>query len=264
MRDGGPAGSSAGMQGPVQPGVDTSPTVPAPGFWGFVFGIAQLAIGSVAFAVSFDEDFAAGKARFAADGWRVVLGIAGAVLALLAVRGLLRVASALTTTLTPEIRSRVRRRGSIVAVIGAWLVATTAIDPVARASVAFDSWAESFFSVGGVYLVAVGLSLRLDVTRGLRMRQLERGPSVPGTATILAASEIGTSAGEKPVMDVRLEIDVNGRTYPTSTHVILGPDDLALVTPGSTVDVVVDLVDPEVFKIDWRSWRGPAGVTDPW
>lgn len=264
MRDGRPAGPRAGMQGPVQPGVDTSPTVPAPGFWGFVFGIAQLAIGVVAFAVSLDEDFAAGKARFAADGWRVALGVAGAVLALLAVRGLLRVASALTNTLTPEIRSRVRRRGSIMAVIGAWLVAASAIDPVARATVAFDSWAETFFSVGGVYLVAMGLSFRLDVTRRLRMQQLEQGPSVPGTATILGASEIGTSEGEKPVMEIRLEIDVNGRTYPATTRVVLEPDDPALVTPGSTVDVVVDLVDPEVFKIDWRSWKGPAGVTDPW
>lgn len=241
--------------GPVQPGVDTSPTVPAPGFWGFVFGVVQLAIGGVALALAVDEGFAAGKAAFAAEGWRIGLGIAGAVLVLLAVRGLLRVASALTTTLTPDIHSRVRRRGSIIAVIGAWLIAAAAIDPVARATVTFRSWAGTFFGAAGVYLLAMGLSLRLDVRRGLRLQQLDHGPSVPGTATILGASETGTAAGERPVMEVRLEIDVNGRVYPTATHVVLEPDETALVTPGSTVDVIVDLVDPEVFKIDWRSWR---------
>lgn len=254
----GPEGLRTTMRGPVQPGVDTSPTVPAPGLWGFVFGLWQLAIGGVALAVSIDEGFAAGKATFAADGWRIGLGVAGAILALLAVRGLLRVASALTTTLTPEIRSRLRRRGLVMVVIGAWLVAAAAIDPVARATVAFDSWAEPLFSAGGIYLVVVGLSFQLNITRRLRLQQLERGPSVPGTATILGATETGVAAEEMPVMEIRLEIDVNGRVYPASAHVVLDADKVALATPGSTVDVVVDLVDPEVFKIDWRSWRGPA------
>lgn len=258
MRDRGSAGSPATMQGTVQPGVDTSPTVPAPGVWGFVFGIFQLAIGGVAFALCVYEGFAAGKATFAADGWRIGLGIVGAVLALLAVRGLLRVASALTQTLTPQIRSRVRRRGTVMAVIGAWLFAATAIRPVGRATVTFDSWAEPLFSAGGVYLVVVGLSFRLNVTRALRLQQLEQGPSVPGTATILGATEWGASVDEAPIMEVRLEIDVNGRVYPASTRVVLDPDELHLATPGSTVDVVVDLVDPEVFKIDWRSWKAPA------
>lgn len=259
VRDRRPADFSATMSGPVQPGVDTSPTIPKPGAWGFVFGIAQVAMGSVAFALAFDEGFAAGKVRFAADGWRIGLGVAGAVLALLSVRGLLRVASALTQTLTPQMRKRIRRRGTIMAVIGAWLFAATAIDPVGRATVTFDSWAEPFFSVGGVYLVVVGLSFRLDITRGLRLRQLEQGPSVPGTATILGASELGTFVDERPIMEVRLEIDVNGRVHPATTRVVLEPDKVALATPGSTVDVVVDLVDPEVFEIDWNTWRGPAG-----
>ncbi|HYO61969.1 MAG TPA: hypothetical protein VEU29_08750 [Actinomycetota bacterium] len=255
--------SRPAMRGPVQPGVDTSPTVPAPGFWGFVFGLVQLALGGVALALSIDEGFAAGKATFAAGGWRIGLGIAGAVLALLSVRGLLRVASALTTPLTPEIRSRLRRRGLVMVAIGAWLVAAAVIDPFARATVTFHSWTDPLFSAGGLYLLAMGLSLQLDITRGLRLQQLERGPSVPGTATILGATETGTAVGERPVMEITLEIDVNGRVYPASTRVVLEPDKRALATPGSTVDVAVDLVDPEVFKIDWRSWRGPAGDADP-
>ena len=252
------SGSRTTVPGPVQPGMDTSPTVPAPGFWGFVFGIVQLAIGGVAFRISVDEGFAAGKATFAADGWRVGLGIAGAILALLAVRGLLRVTSGLAQTLTPEIRSRLRLRGRILVVIGAWLLSAIAIDAVARATVTFDSWAEPFFTAGGVYLLAVGLSLQLNVTRALRQQQLGQGPSVPGTATILGASEAGVVAGERPLMEIRLEIDVNGRVYPASTLIVLEPEEVALASPGSTVDVVVDPVDPEVFEIDWQSWEAPA------
>lgn len=146
------------VSGPVQPGVDTFPTVPAPGLWGFVIGLVHLAIGGVALALSIDEGFAAGKATFAAEGWTVALGIAGAVLALLAVRGLLRVASGLTRPLTPEIRSRARRRGLIMGVVGAWLLAAATLDWVARATVTFDSWADPFFSTSGIYLVAMGLS----------------------------------------------------------------------------------------------------------
>lgn len=243
--------------GPTQPGVDTPATVPSPGFWGFVFGLAQLAIGGVTLALSLNEDFASGKATFAAEGWRVGLGIIGAVLALLAVRGLLRIASALTTQLTPEIRARVRRRGLIMAVTGAWLLAASTIDSVGRETVDFHSWVKPFFTAGGVYLVAVGLSFQLDITRKLRLQQLEHGPSVPGTATILGASETGMIAGETPVMEIRLEIDVNGRVYPANMRAALTPDKLALATPGSTVDVIVDLVDPDVFEIDWDSWRGP-------
>lgn len=252
--------SGFGVQptGPVQPGIDTSPVVPPAGAWGFLFGLAHLAVGVVSVALSVSEDFAAGVATFAGDVWRIVLGVSGGLLALLAVRGLVRVAGARGQTLTRERHRNARRRGRMVILLGAWLFTSTTVDAVARGSVAFESWAEPFFGAAGLYLVLLGLAFQRDPSAVLRRQQLASGPNVPGTATILGARDTGASVEEGPVMEIDLEIEANGRVYPASTRVVVGPAKAPLVASGSTVDVVVDLVDPNVFEIDWNSRRGPA------
>lgn len=241
---------------PVQPGVDTSPTVPPAGIWGLFFGLVQLATGVVAVALVVDEGFAAGRATFAGDAWRIVLAAAGALLAILALRGLMRAAGDRGIELTPQVGRRARRRGVGLILLGLWLFACTTVDAVARVTVAFDSWAVPFFMTAGIYLAAVGLAFQLDATTRLRRQQLRRGPSVPGTATILGAREIG-ELGDASWIEVDLRIDVNGRSYPARERVAVGPADAAFATPGSTVDVVVDLVDPNVFQVEWKTWREP-------
>jgi hypothetical protein len=243
--------------GPVQPGVDTSPAVPPAGFSGWLVILAHLAVAAVAAGLAFNADFAAGKATFASDGWRTVFGAVSAVFAFLSLRGLVRVTGDKSFTLTPEVRRRARWRGAAMALFGAWLLACATVDAVAEETIAFDSWTKPFFLAGGLLLLAQGLSFQLDITRGARRRQLRSGPTVPGTARILGVNEIATAGDDAPVVDVRLEIEVNGRVYPANDRVALPREAVAVLVPGSTVDVVVDLVDPKVFEIDWNSGRGP-------
>ena len=243
--------------GPVQPGVDTSPVVPPAGLSGWFVHLIHLAVGAVAAGLAFNADFAAGKATFASDGWRVGFGAVSAVFAGLALRGLVRVTGDKSFTLTPALRRQGRRRGAAIGLFGAWLFASATFDVVAEQTVAFDSWTSPFFLIGGLLLVVQGLSFQLDITRGLRRRQLGSGPTVPGTARILGMKEIATTGDDTPVVDVQLEIEVNGRVYPANNRIALPREAVAVLAPGSTVDVVVDLVDPQVFEIDWNSGRGP-------
>jgi hypothetical protein len=243
--------------GPVQPGVDTSPVVPPAGTSGWIIHLIHLTVGAVAAGLAFNADFAAGKATFASDAWRVAFGAGSAVFAFLALRGLVRVTGDKSFTLTPELRRRARRRGAAIGLFGAWLFASATLDLIAEETVAFESWAEPFFLVGGLLLVAQGLSFQLDLTRGLRRRQLRSGPTVPGTARILGLKEIATTGDATPVVDVQLEIEVNGRVYTANDRIALPSAAVAVLAPGSTVDVVVDLVDPHVFEVDWNSGRGP-------
>ncbi|MFN2587841.1 MAG: hypothetical protein ABR613_06975 [Actinomycetota bacterium] len=242
---------------------DEAVVMPPAGAVGFLLGLVHLGIGGVAVALAVDDGFAEGKAAFAAGVWRFVLGGVGAVLGLLAVRGLLRVVAAQEKRLTPEVRASARRRGLVVVLVGVWLFATATFEGIAQETVAFDSWVDPFFIAGGIYLTLLGLSLQLDPTGPLRRQRLAQGYGAAGTATILRASDTGVTFGDVPQMKVDFEIEADGRRYEASDNVVMEQSNVALLAPGSTVDVLVDRGDPRVFRVDWNSWRGPERAEEP-
>lgn len=242
---------------PIQSQADEAVVMNRAGVGGVVLGLAHLAIGGVAVALAVDEGFAEGKAAFAADAWRWFLGGVGAVLGLLAVRGLMRAAAGYQKTLTPEVRRSAARRGRVLIVVGLWLFATTVSAPLAEETVAFDSWVKTLFLLGGLYLTALGLSLQIDPTGPLRRQRLEQGYGAAGTATILRANDTGTTVNDAPQVQIDFEIESEGRTFEASQRVVMDQAKLALLLPGSTVNVLVDRGDPRVFDVDWNTWEAP-------
>jgi hypothetical protein len=237
---------------------DQGVEMPSPGAWGFVLGLVHLAVGGVALALAVDEGFAEGKAEFGADLWRGVLGAVGLVLGLLALRGLLRIVGAHRRTLTPELRRSAARRGLILAAVGLWLLVTALTGGFGGETVVFEAWTKPFFVTGGIYMTLLGLSLQVDPTGPMRKKRLEQGYGAAGVATILGASDTGSTVNDAPQVEIELRIESEGRTWDAAHKVVMEQAKLALLIPGSTVNVMVDRGDPRVFNVDWNTWRGPV------
>ncbi|HEV2755764.1 MAG TPA: hypothetical protein VG318_08315 [Actinomycetota bacterium] len=250
------SGFDSGTAVPSQP--DEAVVMPAAGAWGFFLGLLHLAIGGVALALAVDEGFASGKAVFGADVWRIVLGVVGAALALLAIRGLVRIAGAQRRTLTPELRRTAARRGRLLAIVGVLLLVTSVTNGFGGETIAFESWTKPFFITGAIYLALMGLSLQLDPSGPLRQQRLRQGYGAAGTATILRASDTGWTVNEAPQVQIEFRIESEGRTFEASDRIVMERAKLALLIPGSTVNVLVDRGDPKVFHVDWNSWQAPA------
>ena len=243
---------------PVAGQPDDTVVMPSAGVAGFLFGFVHLAIGGVAVALSVDEGFAEGKVVFAADAWRFLLGAVGGLMGLLAVRGFVRMAGGQRPVLSKEVRRRAARRGLVLVLVGAWFLATAVVEPLADETIRFGSWTRTLFGFGGAYLVLLGLSFRLDPTGPLRRERLRQGYGAAGTATILRASDTGTTVNDAPQVQIDFSIECEGRTFTGSDRIVMERAKLALLVPGSTLDVLVDRGDPRVFHVDWNSWRAPA------
>ena len=231
--------------------------VAPPGAGGWVFALMHLALGGVTVALAVDEGFAQGKAAFASDAWRAVFGLVGAVLSFLAIRGVLRSLRDERKRLTPELHQRGQMWGRVLIVVGSAFFALAVVEPLADETVAFAGWAKVFYIVGGVYLTLMGLILQCDPTRHIRQQRVAKGQGRPGVARIVRASDTGTSVNDAPQVKIDFELDVGGQTHLVSDEIVMERAKLALLIPGSTVNVLVDRVDPNVFHIDWDSWKAP-------
>ncbi len=252
--------SGLGPEGPIfdaTPPAQYEEVAPSAGPVAWVLVLLHLALGVVAVALAVNEEFAAGKVSFAGEGWRVGLGLAGAALTLSALRGAVRTVSGTKVTLDPAHRRRAKRRGWVFFAIGAGFVVASAFDDLARESVAFDSWAKTLFLVGGIELMLLGVVFQGDPSRTIRRQRIARGEGVHGVARIVGAGDTGTSVNEQPQVRIDFEIDVDGCVHRVSDRIVMQRSRLALLIPGSTVDVLVDRADPSVFRVDWDSWRGP-------
>jgi hypothetical protein len=226
---------------------------------GLLFTVMHLAIGLVALMLAGSEDFAAGKADFSNTSWRVVLGFIGATLTFLAARSVVRTLnSSETVKLTASLRHRARVNGLIVGDIGAFLFLAAVVTPLGDATISFQSWAKPFFAVGGIYLVLLALLIQWDPTKSIRRQRVEKGQGQPGTARILRANDTGTSVNDAPQVKIDFQISIGGRDYEASDKIVMQRAKLALLIPGSTVNVLVDRVDPNIFHIDWDSWKAPS------
>lgn len=215
-------------------------------------------IGVVSLLLAFDDGFAAGKVAFASDSWRLALGVAGALLVSLAARGLYRAVSGYTAQLTPDRIRSARRSGAALLAIGAWLGAASAFESFANETLRFRSWAAPFYAWSSGYLLLVGLVQQLNPTGHLRMGRVMKGEGIPGRARILRADdpEPTDDGGYFPVR-VDFEIDAGNRVYQAGHKFTLDPSAVEMLVPGATVDGVVDRSDPEIFHVDWKTWRRP-------
>lgn len=249
---------SAFPPGPLQGTTGSPHGLPRPPRIPLLLVLLHGALGGVAIALAADEGFAAGKAAFASDAWRAVLGLIGAGLVFTAVRGLLRNLNQSVPTITEERRRSARLGGRLLILAGTAFVVWSVADDLAARSVSLDSWASPFFLSGGIYLLLLGLVLQLNPAGVLAQQRLAQGQGTPGVATLLRAADTGVTVGDAPQVRIELEIEVEGRRVPAAENVVMEQAKLALLIPGSTVDVLVDRENPNAFKIDWDSWRGPA------
>lgn len=228
------------------------------GAGGWLVVVLHLALGGVTLGLAVDEEFARGKAAFANDAWRAVFGAVGALLVFLALRGIVRTLRGETHRLTPELYRRARARGRVLILVGLAFLAMAVVGPVSDETVSFDDWTKPFYIGGGAYLALMGLVFQWNPTRTIRQERVRRGEGRPGVATILRASDTGTSVNDQPQVRIDFELEVGGRTYEVSDKIVMERAKLALLIPGAAVNVLVDRVDPNVFHVDWDSWKAPS------
>ena len=227
------------------------------GAGGVILAGMHFALGGVALALALSEDFARDLASFANDGWRAVFGAIGAVLVFLAVRAIVRSQRAEPTALTPQLHRRAALRGRILIAVGVAFFAM-GLGLLSDSTIALHGWTRPFYAVGGVYLALLGVVFQWDPTRHIRRQRVSKGEGRPGVATIRRASDTGTSVNDAPQVKIEFDLEVGGRTYEVSDKVVMERAKLALLIPGATVNVLVDKVDPNVFHIDWDSWKAPT------
>lgn len=227
-----------------------------PGAGGWLLAGMHLALGGVTLALALELEAVRDEAEFANGAWRGVFGAVGAVLVFLALRAMVRTLRAEPRTLTPELQRRAALRGRVLIGVGIAFVAT-GVGVLSDSTIALDGWAKPFYVAGGIYLVLMGLVFQWNPTRFIRQQRVAKGQGRPGVARIVRAGDTGASVNDAPQVRIEFELEVGGRTYEVSDEIVMERAKLALLIPGSTVNVLVDRVDPNVFHIDWDSWKAP-------
>lgn len=246
----------------VPPAVDPTGTayeeIPGrPGGSGYFIALVYTGLGALSLWLAADEGFAADKAAFAGDAWRGALALLGALLAFLGVRAVIRGLNGETRRLTPELHRRASRRGKILVAVGAALLAVTLVPALAAQTIEFSGWTRPAYAVAGGLFILQGLVFQWNPTRYIRQQRVAKGQGRPGVARIVRANDTGRTINDAPQVKIEFELEVGGRTYEVSDKIVMARAKLALLIPGSTVNVLVDNVDPTVFHIDWDSWKAP-------
>lgn len=97
------------------------------------------------------------------------------------------------------------------------------------------------FTLVGLYVSRLG---------NARTKLMQAG--LAGQATVLSAAETGVYINERPMVRLQLNVNVPGRAPYTVEHSEVIPlIALGMITPGSSLPVAVDPVDPQKLAIDW-------------
>ena len=193
---------------------------------------------------------------FGSEAWRAVFGAIGVLLTFLGLRGVVRTLRADPLALTPAMHRRAALRGRILIAVG---IAFFAVGiGVSDSTIAAAGWAKPVYVGGGIYLVLMGLVFQWNPTRFIRQQRVAKGQGRPGVARIVRAADTGASVNDAPQVKIDFELEVGGRSYAVSDKIVMERAKLALLIPGATVNVLVDNVDPNVFHVDWDSWKAPG------
>ncbi|HYO61970.1 MAG TPA: hypothetical protein VEU29_08755 [Actinomycetota bacterium] len=230
-----------------------------PGAGGWIFMLMHLALGAITAALALSPGFAAGKASFESEVWKAVFGVVGAGLVFLALRGWVRALRDERPRLTPQLHQRGKTWGRVLIVLGMAFFTMAVVEALGDVTVAFSGWVKTVYLVGGIYLVLMGVVLQWNPTRHIRQQRVGRGEGRPGVARIVQASDTGVSVNDAPQVKIDFELEVDGQTHLVSDKIVMERAKLALLIPGSTVSVLVDRIDPNVFHVDWSTWKAPHG-----
>jgi hypothetical protein len=97
------------------------------------------------------------------------------------------------------------------------------------------------FTLVGLYVTRLGSA---------RNKLLQTG--VPGQATVMGAAETGVYINERPMVRLQLNVSVPGRApYSVEHSEVIPLIALGMITPGSSLPVVVDGTDPQKLMVDW-------------
>ncbi len=251
---------STGLSGPP-PAPEFEPHVVKPSAAGLVIILFTGAIGVLSFAFALNPDFADGLVHFAGDAYRVGLAIIGGFLTFLAARGVARMLRGDKTLYDRSTHQRAKNIGLVLVLIGVVLLVAAAVTPVGEATVLFSGWTKPVYIVFGVLTLPMGLLQQWNPTKFHRRQRVAAGEGRSGTAKILRASDTGMLINSRPQVEIDVEISVGGAPpYAAKTKHVMEQSKLALLIPGSTVEVTVDVVDASVFEIDWDRWTAPAGL----
>ena len=226
---------------------------------GWFLIVMHLAVGGVTLALAISPEFASGRAAFADDVWRILFGVVGGLLTFVAIRGISR-SQTQGERLTPERRRRAKVVGVVLIAIGGVFFSLGVSRSLGEQVILFESWAKPFYITAGIYLFLVGLGLQWNPTRALRQQRVQQGQGRHGTARILRANDTGLTVNDDPQVKIEFDITVDGQVHQASDKIVMDRAKLALLIPGSTMDVLVDLIDPTVFHLDWDSWRPPESM----
>lgn len=95
--------------------------------------------------------------------------------------------------------------------------------------------------IPGVVMAGLGIQMRRAAKKARRLRR----HGLRGFGEVLAMEATGTKINDVPVMEIRLRIQLEGRTpYTASTKMLLDAGERAQFTIGRTVPVRVDPEDP--------------------
>ena len=251
---------NSGLPGPP-PAPDFEPHTVKPSRFGLIFVLYTAVMGILCLAFAVNGDFAEDRVLFAEDTYRYVLGGIGAVLAFLAARGIGRILRGDKVMYDAEAHRRAKLIGLVMGLIGLFLFLASAVTPIGEKTVLFEGWAKPTFIVFGVWNMLMGLGQQWNPTKMRRRHRVAAGEGRRGTAKILRANDTGMLINSKPQVEIEVEISVGGGTpYLAKTKHVMPQSKLALLIPGSTVEVMVDVVDASVFHIDWDRWTAPAGL----
>lgn len=241
----------------LNPGPGPLMVKPSRAVW--VFLMLGGVFGGISLALAINEGFALGRARFASDQWRAVLGGIGGLFLFLTARGIVRTLRGDVIPTDATRRRRGRFLGLIYLVVGGFCLGVTFSDSLADATISFSSWASVFYRIAGFYFVLLALVAQINPSKAISEQRLRAGEGIQGTGRILRASDTGLTVNDAPQVKIEFQIELPDRApYEASDRIVMERAKLALLIPGSTVDVRVDVGDQEVFHVDWESWRGPA------
>lgn len=85
--------------------------------------------------LALSDGFAEGRATFASDEWKAVLGAIGVLFAVVALRGVRRVMTGHPLTITEVIRRRARLIGKVLFLVGLLFLCVSLVGPVAEETV---------------------------------------------------------------------------------------------------------------------------------
>lgn len=228
-----------------------------PGGW--IFIASEIVVGGCAVGFAASPEFAADRVTFASDVWRFALAALGAGLLILAARGITRMVGGAKALYDPRTIARRRKIGAVFASAGLGLILINAVPPLAERTITFSSWAKGIFLAAGIQFLLLGLAAQLNPAKGLQRQRLRKGQGRHGTATIIRAEDTGMLINSRPQVKIELMIEVAGSApYRAEDKIVMQQAKLALLIPGSTLDVTVDQSDNALFHIDWGSWRGPS------